>query len=481
MRRSSLIVPVCLLALIAVLASLGAAPARAADPASADEGHWPSWRGPVGTGEAPGGDPPVEWSESKNVRFKVDVPGSGLGTPVVWGDRLYLTTAVPTGKKEQPEGGPTEVPEWMQGRGVQPEEILDFRVLAYDRMTGKLAWEQSAVKAVPHESIHMDGSWAGASAVTDGEVVCASFGSQGIYCYTVEGKLLWSKDLGDMTTRNGFGEGASPALHGDTLVVNWDHEGPSFIVALDRMTGKELWRKSRDEVTSWSTPMVVEAGGKRQVVVNATDRVRAYDLATGDVVWEVGGMTTNAIPSPVADGELLFVTSGFRGNALVAVRLAKAKGDLTDVPAGEGAVAWRYDRDTPYVPSPLLYGGNLYILKHNKGILSAFEAATGKVHYAERLDGVPGVYASPVAADGRIYIAGRDGTTVVLAAGPELKVLAANELDDRFDASPAVVGDILYLRGHDHLYALESGAGKAEAGNEAAPKQASDKEVKKGR
>lgn len=454
MRRVSPAVPVILIALAAVLA---AAPARS------DEAHWPAWRGPSANGAAPAGKPPVTWSEESNVRFKVEVPGSGLGTPVVWGDRLYLTTAVPTGEKGQPGGGPTEVPEWMQGRGVQPEEVLDFRLLAYDRLTGKLAWDRSAVRAVPHESIHMDGSWAGASAVTDGEVVCASFGSQGIYCYTLEGKLLWSKDLGDMTTRNGFGEGASPALHGDTLVVNWDHEGPSFITALHRKTGEELWRKSRDEVTSWSTPVVVEAAGKAQVVVNATGRVRAYDLATGDVVWEVGGMTTNAIPSPVADGGLQFVTSGFRGNALVAVRLAEAKGDLTEVPAGEGGVAWRYDRDTPYVPSPLLYDGNLYILKHNKGILSAFDAATGKVHYAERLEGVPGVYASPVAADGRIYVAGRDGTTVVLAAGPKLEVLATNELDDRFDASPAVVGDILYLRGHDHLYALEAAPGKAPA------------------
>lgn len=444
--------PVPLLAFL----SLGAAPAAppkaqpaAKAPAPTAEHHWPQWRGPLADGVAPHGDPPTTWSETANVRYKVPIPGRGHASPVVWGDRIYLLTAVDA---ETPAAGaPAAEAEGQRQRGVAADRELRFVVLALDRATGKVVWERTAVRAKPHEGTHTDGTWASASAATDGERVWAFFGSRGIYCLSRDGEPLWQRDLGDMQTRNGFGEGASPVLAGDTLVISWDHEGDDFIVALDAKTGTERWRKPRTEITSWSTPLVVEADGKRQVVVNATGKVRAYDLATGAVVWEVGGMTTNAIPSPVAAGGLLYVTSGFRGNALKAIRLAGARGELEGTPA----VVWSHDRDTPYVPSPLLYGGVLYFLKHNTGLLSALDAATGKVHYGPaRLEGIDGVYASPVGAAGRLYVVGRNGKTAVLAAGPELKVLAVNQLDDGFEASPAIVGREIYLRGRNHLYAL---------------------------
>ncbi len=417
---------------LAVLFSL----ALAGGPLSAD---WAQWRGPLATGVAPEAEPPLTWSETQNVRWKVAIPGRGHGSPVVSGDRIFVTTAVGEGKEVEGQ------------RGVQPAGVVRFVVLALDRATGKTVWERTVREEVPHEGTHPDGSWASASAVTDGERVFAFFGSRGLYALDFDGKPLWQKDLGDMETRRGFGEGSSPALAGDTLVVNWDHEGDSFIVALDKRTGEDRWRKGRDEVTSWATPLVVEADGSRQAIVNATGKIRSYDLATGEVLWETGGMTVNTIPSPVHADGVVYATSGFRGSALRAIRLAGANGDLT----GTEAILWSHDRDTPYVPSPLLYRGQIYFLKVNSGILTSLDAATGEVRFGpERLPGVDSVYASPVAAAGRVYIADRDGKTVVLAAGPKLEVLAENVLDDGFDASPALVDGEIYLRGRKHLYCI---------------------------
>jgi outer membrane protein assembly factor BamB len=391
--------------------------------------YWPQWRGPLLTGVAPQGNPPVEWGETKNVKWKVEVPGLGSGTPVVWGTTLYVLTAVPAGNAQR------------------------FTILAFDRKDGKVLWQKVLREEVPHEGHHATNTFASHSALTDGEHVYAFFGSRGLYALDLRGNVMWEKDLGDMTIKLGFGEAASPALHGDRLVVNWDHEGASFIVALDKRTGKELWRVPREEKTSWSTPLVVEHGGRAQVITSATSRVRSYDLATGELIWQASGMTANAIPTPVHADGVVFLTSGFRGNALMAVRLADAKGDITDTPA----VVWRFDRDTPYVPSPLLYGDQLYVLKSNNGILSAFEARTGKRLYGEqRLEGVPNVYASPVGVAGRVYVAGRDGGVAVVQHGPEFKLLALNRLDDGFDASPVAVGDELYLRGRKYLYRISA-------------------------
>jgi outer membrane protein assembly factor BamB len=252
--------------------------------------------------------------------------------------------------------------------------------------------------------------------------------------------------------RNEFGEGSTPVLFGNTLVIVWDHiKGPSFIVALDKRTGKELWRTLRDEIDTWATPLVVEADGRHQVIVPAMNKVRGYDLETGKVVWEAAGTTMNAIPSPVYGNGMVFLMSGFRGNNLKAIRLAGAKGDLT----GTGAIVWELNRDTPYVPSPLLYGNTLYFLKTNNGLLSAFDAATGKPHYQlQRLDKAPNVFSSPVGAAGRVYIAGREGTTVVFRHGPKFEVLAENALDDGFDASPALVDREIFLRGYSNLYCI---------------------------
>ncbi|MCZ6681347.1 MAG: PQQ-binding-like beta-propeller repeat protein [Candidatus Poribacteria bacterium] len=418
------------------------------------ERYWPQWRGPHATGVAPHSDPAVEWAEDNNVRWKLEIPGQGHASPIVWHETVFVTTAIETDKPVEPqmnEAAPQSPRRRRGPRTIQPTKVLKFVLLAIDRRDGSIQWQRTAREELPHEGTHPDGSWAANSPVTDGEHIYAYFGSRGLYCFDMQGALKWEKDLGDMTTKLGFGEGSSPVLYGDTIVVNWDHEGSSFIVALDKITGEERWKVDRDETTSWATPIVVDHNGKPQVITSATKRVRSYDLATGELIWESSGMTANAIPSPVATKDMVYVTSGFRGNALHAIRLADAKGEITD----SDAVVWQYDRDTPYVPSPLLYGDALYFLKHNQGILSCFNAQTGEAYYGpQRLEGITGVYASPVGARDRVYLVGRNGTTLVIKRGPEFEVLATNSLDDRFEASPAIVDNEIYLRGRKYLYCI---------------------------
>ncbi len=412
-------------------------------------GSWPQWRGPLGTGEAPQGKPPVEWSEQKNVRWKVEVPGRGQSSPIVWSDLVIVTTAVPKA------GGAASAPRPVEGGFplIKPDAPQEFVVLALGRADGKVRWRRVVRELLPHEGTHQDGSYASGSALTDGDRIYAFFGSRGLYALDFTGRILWEKDLGTMSTRNGFGEGSSPALFGNVLVVNWDHEGKDFVVGIDTKTGKELWRNSdRDEPTSWATPLVVQSEGKAQVVVSATNRVRSYDLESGKQIWETTGMTQNVIPSPVSANGIVYVTSGFRGSAALAIRLAGAKGDITGTPA----IAWRYDQDTPYVPSPLLYKDGLYFLKSNSAVLTRLDAATGKPSYTERLSGLSSVYSSPVAAGGRVYVTSREGVTAVLEAGPQVKVLALNTLADGIDASPAIADGEIYIRSYHHLYRISN-------------------------
>jgi outer membrane protein assembly factor BamB len=412
--------------LVLAVALLTVTSGIAASVATEAQQYWPQWRGPLGSGEAPSARPPLEWGAGSNVKWKVEVPGVGKSSPIVWKDMLVLTTAVPAGASQE------------------------FTVIAVNRGDGSVRWTKVVRTETPHEGTHRDGTYASGSALTDGTRIYAFFGSRGLYALDLNGRVLWDKDFGDMKTRLGFGEGSSAALHEGTLVVNWDHEGDDFIVALDAATGAQKWRRERDEPTTWTTPHIVIHAGRAQVVVGGTNRVISYDVQTGEPVWQAPGLTGNVIPTPVSGNGMLFATSGFRGSALRAIRLSEAKGDISAPPA----VAWSYDRDTPYVPSPLLYDGALYFLKSNSGILTCLDASSGAVHYTERLDSVPNVYASPVAADGRVYVVGRDGTTVVLAAGPKAQVLATNRLDEPMDASPALVGRELYLRGSKHLYRI---------------------------
>ena len=410
--------------------------------------NWHQWRGPSANGIAPQADPPVTWDAHNNIRWKAPIPGAGSATPIVWEDRIFVLSARET---DVPADGP-RVPH-PTAKTLPPEHKFDFIVTCLNRETGDVEWQQVAVQEAPHEGAHTTNSYASASPTTDGERLYVSFGSRGIFCFDLEGQRVWNRDLGDMRTRYGWGEGASPAVSGEYLIVNWDHEDQSFITALDARTGEDKWRVDRDEPTSWSTPVIVERDGIRQVIVNATNRVRSYELETGRLIWECGGQTVNTIPTPVVVGDVAYCASGYRGSSLLALPLTRT-GELTADDA-----LWTYASGTPYVPTPIVVNDRLYMTAQNTGALTCLNTNDGSVAFGpERLPDLESVYASPIAAAGRLYFVGRTGTTVVLEAGATLNVLAINPLDDAFDASPVAVGNQLFLRGADSLYCLESPA-----------------------
>ncbi len=416
-----------------------------AGPPSEYEENWPQWRGPSGNGVAANSDPPVEWSETEHVKWKTAIPGRGSSSPIIWGDSVFITSAVPAGVEE-----PSEASSGRR-RGRTTTVKHQFVVFAIRRQNGEALWRTTVRTELPHEGTHATGTWASNSVVTDGQNVYAYFGSRGLYCLDMSGSVEWERDFGEMNKHNSFGEGSSPALHGDRILVQWDHEGPSYLFALDKRTGEEIWKVPRDEGTSWSTPKVVEHDGIEQVLTSASGRVRSYDLRDGSLIWECEGLGRNVIPTPVVIDDFAIVTSGHRQPALLAVRLDQAKGNIT----GSEAIAWSLSRDTPYTPSPLLYEDYLYFLKRNSGILFNLNAKTGAAFYEnQRLEGIGDVYSSPVGVSGRVYITDRDGNTLVIRHGPEFEILATNSLDEGFDASAAIVDDEIFLRGQKHLYCI---------------------------
>lgn len=418
--------------------------------AMAAENNWPNWRGPEYNGSLEAANPPLEWSDAKNLRWKVPVPGRGSGSPIVWGDQIILLSAIDTGNV--PETPP--VPNAAAGdvnRGAQaaPSTLHDFLVLSYRLSDGHELWRTKVNSAVPHEGGHHTNTFASSSAVTDGERIFASFGSYGIYGLDMRGNILWGKDLGDMQTRNHFGEGSSPALVKDSLIVPWDQEENSCIYALDANTGEVRWRTDRDEVTTWATPLAVEFNGHTQIVTNGT-LVRSYDLDSGELLWSCGGQVTNPIPSPVRLDDFVVCMTGYRGNAIYAMPL-DAQGDITD----SDKIRWRNLDAAPYVASPVLYKGQLYFTKDRTGVMSSLDARTGEVLIPPtRLEEIRDVYASPVAAGDKIYFTSRDGITTVIRHGKTLEVLAVNKLGELVDASPAIVGDQLLIRGAENLYCI---------------------------
>jgi outer membrane protein assembly factor BamB len=439
---------VCLVFISVLLAPL----VRADELASDALDNWPQWRGPLATGTAPHGNPPLVWDEADgtNIRWKTEIPGLGHSTPIVWDDRVFLTTAIAFGDALPPH--PSTAPGNHDNLPVTHRH--KFVALAVSWSSGRILWQQTLNEALPKEQGHRTASLASNSPATDGEHLFAFFGSFGLYCLNLDGQLVWKADFGPMQSLHGHGEGSSPVLYKDTLIVNWDHEGNSFLVALDKNTGKQRWKVERQEITSWATPIVIQHEGKAQVIVSGTNRVRGYDLDNGKVLWECGGLSSNIVASPVSADGMVFAGSSYDKRALLAIRLDGAAGDIT----GTDRIAWIRFRGTPYVPSPLLYDGNLYFLSHYQGILSRVDARTGEDRPGPlRLDGIDYVYASPVAAAGRIYVTDLDGTTVVVSSGEVPRLLARNRLAEPISASAAIAGRQLFLRGDKHLYCLEDG------------------------
>lgn len=449
---------------LSLVVSLSAGAVFAADEfSSLAQQNWHQWRGPQATGVAPQADPPVEWGEDKNVKWKVSIPGESTATPIVWGDKIFLTSAVKTDRTiELAEG---ESKPKGRYRIAKPTNYYQFIVICVDRRTGKTLWQRMACEELPHEGHHPDGTFASASPTTDGERLYVSFGSRGVYCYDLDGNQKWSRDFGPMKIMFTFGEGASAVVHDDLVIVNWDHQGNgkgdekegSFITALDAATGETRWKTDRDESTTWATPLVVEYDGRTQVIVQGGKRVRSYDVATGELIWACGGQTPTPIPSPVSDGQNVYCMSGYIGSAVYAIPLG-TEGDITEFAKQKEPerIAWsRKKPGAPYVPSPMLYGEFLYFTQSSKGILTCLNAKTGEpVIERTRLQGIQNLYASPVGAANRVYFTDRGGTTLVVRKGPELEILATNKLDDRFDGSMAIAGGEIFLRGKQHLYCI---------------------------
>lgn len=413
--------------------------------------QWPTWRGPEMMGLSDG-RPPLNWSEEQHIKWKVALEGDGSNsTPVVWGDKMFFQIAVQTDKQPEGAAAPAAAPAGGRGRGRGPSTLYQFRVVCLDRHTGKTLWQTQVREALPHEGHHADHGFASYSPVTDGTAIWASFGTQGLYCLSLDGAIKWHKDLPSMRMRGTFGEGNSPLLVGDKLIVVGDQEDQSYIIAFNKHTGDVIWRKDRDEASAWASPIAVEVAGKMQVIVNGSNRILSYDAANGDIIWECGGQTQNVVPTPVLGHGMVFCTSGFRGAKLSAIKLG-GTGDLT----GTEAVVWEVTEHTPYVPSPLLYGEKVYVLSGNNGVVSCYNAKTGTPYYTrQNMDQIRGVYASPVGAAGRVYFVGRNGVTYVLDNNSDsYEVLAVNRLDDAIDCSPVVIDDTLYLKGKKFLYCI---------------------------
>jgi outer membrane protein assembly factor BamB len=406
--------------------------------ASAQADNWPHWRGPTGNSVALNATPPTEWSATKNVKWKVPVSSKENSSPIVWNDQVFLVA--------------TEVVTPGEGEALP---VLAFKVFALDRETGKENWQQTAIVKQPHQGVHQTSGFAAASPCTDGERVYAHFGSRGLYCYTLEGTPVWKRDdLGEMTTLNNFGEGASPTLSGDVIIVPWDHNGPSALFVLNKHTGETIWKIDRDEPTGWCTPLVVEHAGRKQIVMNGQKFARGYDLETGDELWRCDGQTVRPICSPAYGDGLVYVASGFQGDFMGAFRLA-GTGDIE----GTDNVAWTIKENMCDMTSPLLSQGRLYYHRRKTALLSCADAHTGKVLYGpERLPGLEDAqtYASPIAAGGYVFLTGVTGTTVVIKDSPTLEVVATNAIEEFVGGTPAAVDNELFIRGESNLYCIEA-------------------------
>jgi outer membrane protein assembly factor BamB len=436
-------------------------------------GDWLEWRGPNSNGTAQG-SAPLTWADDKNIAWKATIPGRGHSTPVIAGDRIFVTTAVPVPGQttsaepapprppRPPEGGFRKGPDGGAGRrpgggrsgpggGSGAGIEHNFVLIAIHRNTGKILWERTAKSATPHEGYHQRyGSFASNSPITDGKLVFAFFGSRGIFCYDVSGNLKWQKDFQPMRMRLQFGEGSAPVLHENALILNFDQEQGSHILVLDKNSGNQLWRADRDEASSWSPPFVIEHKGVKQVILSATNKVRSYDFKTGKLIWECAGLGSNVIPAPVAQNGVVYVMSGHRDPNLMAIELGH-NGDLT----GTKAVKWTNQRGNSYTASPVLHDNKLYMIT-DSGQLSCLNVDTGQPHYLQqRLPKPYNFKASPVAADGKLYLATEDGDVVVVKLGETFEVLATNSLTDQsFIASPVILDGVIYLRGQNTLYAI---------------------------
>jgi outer membrane protein assembly factor BamB len=427
-------------------------------PAS-DSGSWPSFRGPNASGVADGQNLPDRWNGATgdNVLWKASIPGLAHSSPIVWGDRIFVTTAV-----SSREGASFRPGLYGDGDASDDRSPHKWILQAIDKRTGKRLWERVAHEGVPVDKRHVKSTYASATPATDGRLVVASFGSQGIHAYDVEGNFLWKVDLGrmnlgayDIPTFE-WGPASSPILWRGVVFVQCDTQEDSFLLALDAESGKTLWKTERDELPSWGSPTVYEGASGAELVTNSPNYVRGYDPLTGEELWRLGGSSKITAPTPVFAEGLIVVASGRRPEQPIFVVRAGSRGDLT-LPEGRESsdtVVWSRTRRGPYMPTPLIYGGILYVLGNN-GVFDAYDLATGAEIYRQRIPHLgSGFSASPVAADGKIYLSNEDGQMTVLKAGREFVHVATNPMGQLLMATPALSDGVLYVRAVSHLFAI---------------------------
>ena len=417
--------------------------------------NWHQWRGPLATGVSLTAQPPVEWGPKKNILWKVALEGQGNSTPIIWGNKVFLLAAVNTGIVDPKLPKPEDQPKRVFGITF-PNTQYKFSVLCLDRKTGKKIWQRTASQHIPHEGHHRDADFASASPMTDGERLYCWFGSAGLFCYDLDGNKLWQRNLGKAHVGASLGEGCSPVVHDGKLVIVRDHQRQSTIEVLDARTGETQWKRDRDEKNAWATPRVLEYEGRTQVITAASNMIRSYDLKDGTIIWQCGGLTGNVTPCPVVEKDVVYCMSGYKGYAVMALPVS-ATGDISDTER----ILWKKERGTPYVASPLLYDGLPFFNQSNQGIWTCLDSKTGNtVMDRTRLPGISNMYSSPVGAAGRMYVTARDGTTLVLKRSSKLEVVATNKLDETMNASPALAGNQLFLRGRRHVFCIAQEAGE---------------------
>ncbi|MDX2150175.1 MAG: PQQ-binding-like beta-propeller repeat protein [Bryobacteraceae bacterium] len=411
---------------------------------------WPGWRGPLGDGTSPLKGLPVEWSPENNLAWKAPVPGRGHSSPVIWKDRVFLTSDIEG--EVIPGAGPVKHKinnePFVHPDSVSGNRKHTLKVLAFDVSTGKLLWERTAYEGKVYDDIHKFNTYASPTPVTDGKHLYVWFESQGLYKYDFTGKLLWSANLGGIATL-GVGTGVSPVLFEDLALLLCDQDGGenSFLAAVSTKTGKEVWRTKRTNGLTWTTPLLVPGP---QLIVPSSEDVTAYHPRTGKELWRAEGLENNVVHTPVAGHGMVYVSSGYPNKKTMAIRLQPR--------TGEERVAWRYAKGTGYLPSPLIYGDYIYLMT-GAGLFTCLDARTGEPKYESKRFPAPGQFtASPVAFDGKILITSNDGDTYVVKAGPEFEVLGKNALGEAVYASLAMAGDSIFVRSAGHLYRIRKTA-----------------------
>jgi outer membrane protein assembly factor BamB len=416
--------------------------------------NWPQWRGPDGQGVSAETGLPDEWSNTTNVKWKTPIAGRGHSSPIVWGKKIFLTSAL----DGEPIPGRTAGVTHKMSDGsdfVHPDAVganlkHTFKVVCLDRDSGKILWERVAYEGPVYDSRHKKASFASSTPATDGKYVFAFFGSEGLYAYDFAGKLLWKQAMPKLGTAS-VGYGVSPILYQNLVIMLCDDSGGnSFIAAYDKKTGKEAWKVARKVDITWSSPVLVHTKSRTEVVTAAAEAIIAYDPATGKELWRHKGLESNAVPSPVVENDLVVLTSGYPKKIALAIR-AGGSGDITGTPQ----VAWTYNKGTAYVPSPILYGDYIYLMT-DRGLLTCLDVKTGKVEYEGARVPKPQIFmASPVAYEGKILLTSEEGDTYMLKAGPKHEVLRTNSLGENVYASPAIADGKIFIRGEQNLYCIE--------------------------